>query len=160
MLERFVEFTYLVFDIQRRWNKIASDGMFGGYGLKGFYLVYLISVYRSADGITAAELASLCGRDKADVSRAVADLQAKGLIEKTEQYRAKLRLTDYGKKITAEIVEKTAAAESAAGEGISDGERQALYSALAKIRDNLRELERTGIQLPEKSGSDMEGEAL
>ena len=46
------------------------------FDLKGTYAVYLSAMYRNPEGITAAKLAELCCRDKADVSRAVAALEA------------------------------------------------------------------------------------
>ena len=148
MLERFERFTLTICEIQRIWNKIASDEM-DAYGLKGSYLVYLIAMRRRPEGLTAAQLGSLCSKDKADVSRAVTVMESKGLIKKESGsgnlYRAKLLLTDQGSLVTESIVKKAEIAENIAGDGLYDGEREIMYSALAKIAANLRELSKTGI---------------
>ncbi len=149
MLERFEEFTFSIYEIQRCWTKLASEGM-EVYGLKGSCAVYLLAMRRFPGGVTAARLGSLCGRDKADVSRAVAVLQSKGLVEKTDggkkkSYRAGIVLTEQGRLLTEEIAKRAEYAESIAGAGLSDDERKIMYSALEKIRGNLKSLEKDGI---------------
>ncbi len=148
MLERFERFTLVINEIQREWNRIASEEM-DAYGLKGSYLVYLIVLHRRPEGLTAARLGSLCSRDKADVSRAVTVLESKGLIRKESGsgnlYRANLVLTEQGRLVTDSIVKKAERAENMVGEGLSESEREAMYSALAKISENIRELSKTGI---------------
>lgn len=158
MLERFEKFTYTIYNIQRCWNKIASEGM-EFYGLKGSYAVYLIAMYRRPEGITATELGALCGRDKADVSRAVAILESKNILKKEagagNLYRAKLVLTEYGAAITESIVKKAAIAENIAGTGLSEEQRVTLYNALVTIDGNMRELCKTGIpQTAEEKSKD------
>lgn len=159
MLERFEEFTYTIYEIQRCWNRIASEGM-EFYGLKGSYAVYLIAMYRRPEGITATELGALCSRDKADVSRAVAVLESKNILRKEagsgNLYRAKLVLTEYGAAITESIVKKAVIAEEIAGAGLSEEQRTALYNSLVTISQNLKELCKTGIPQPveDKAGAE------
>ena len=159
MLERFEEFTYTIYDIQRSWNRIAAEGM-EFYGLKGSYAVYLIAMYRRPEGMTATELGALCGRDKADVSRAVAVLESKDIIKKVagsgNLYRAKLMLTEYGIAITESIVKKAAIAEAIAGAGLSEDQRATLYNALVTISQNLKELCKTGIPQPAEERAESE----
>lgn len=148
MLERFEKFTFMIYELQRCWNRIASDEMVF-YGLKGSYASYLIAMYRRPEGVTASQLGYLCGRDKADVSRAVAVLESKGILKKEtgsgNLYRAKLLLTEYGLAITESVVKKAMLAENIAGAGLSDGQRSVLYGALSQISQNMRELCKTGI---------------
>ncbi len=148
MYERFEEFTFAVYEIQRRWNKIASDGM-EFYGLKGSYVVYILALNRVPEGLTAAGLGNICGRDKADVSRTLAVLESKNIIRKESGggniYRAKLYLTETGKALAEELAKKAEYAEAAVGKGLSDDDRAALYRSLEVIRNNLRELEAKGI---------------
>ena len=154
MLERFEKFSYTVYELQRCWNRIAAEEMVF-YGLKGPHAAYLIAMFRRPEGITAAQLGAICGRDKADVSRAVAVLESKGILRKEagsgNLYRAKLRLTEYGSAITESIVKKAMLAEEIAGAGLSDEQREVLYSALNKISKNMEELCRTGIPADEKA---------
>ncbi len=148
MLDRFEKFSCTIYEIQRCWNKIASDEMLF-YGLKGSYCVYLIAMRRRPEGITATQLGALCGRDKADVSRAVAVLESKGILKKEtgsgNLYRAKLTLTEYGMAITESIVKKAALAENIAGNGLDEKDREQLYNALEVINKNMQELCRTGL---------------
>lgn len=146
MLERFEEFTFAIYEIQKLWNKIASEVM-ESFGLKGSYVVYLLAISNSSEGITAAQIGSICGRDKADISRAIAALESKGLITRENQggiYRAKLSLTEQGRLLTDKIKKKAAYAENMAGQGLTDGDREALYRSLNTIRANLRELASAG----------------
>ena len=79
MLDRFENFTFVLSEITHYWNKIAAAEM-EQYSLKGPYVLYLLALYRHPAGITAARLAELCGRDKADVSRALALMEQNELI--------------------------------------------------------------------------------
>lgn len=148
MLERFDRFTHNIYEIQRCWNKLASEEM-DIYGLKGSYHIYLIVMHRFPDGVTASQLGVLCGRDKADVSRTVAVMESKGLIKKVSGsgnlYRAKLILTEQGAELTEIIVKKAQIAETISGCGIDDEQREIFYSVLERIANNIRELCKTGI---------------
>lgn len=161
MLERFEKFTNTVYEIQRCWNRIAAEEM-EFYGLKGAYAVYLIAMYRRPEGITAAQLGQLCARDKADVSRAVAVMESRGIIKKESGsgnlYRARLTLTEYGLAITSSVVKKAEAAENIAGRGLSDSERAVLYSALFRVSENMQELCRTGIPQPADEKAELPAE--
>lgn len=157
MLERFQDFTFQICQIQRLWNRIASAGM-EKYGLKGSYVVYLIALSRCPEGLTAAELGKICGRDKADVSRAVAVMVSKGLLSKNPAsgnlYRAKLELTDPGRALTEEVSSKAETAENAAVKGLTSDERDTLAKALGTIRQNLCELEKSGIITSSETAAD------
>lgn len=156
MLDRFLKFSYAIYEIQHYWNKIASEGM-GLYGLKGAYALYLITLHRYPDGITAAQLSSICGRDKADVSRAAAIMESKGLLTKLSNtsslYRARLILTPTGLEITEGILKRAEIAETMAGDGLSEEDRRTLYDSLEKITENMRRLSNEGLpeDLPAKS---------
>ena len=147
MLERFEKFTFSIYEIQRCWNKIASEGM-ERYGLKGSYAIYLIAMRRFPGGITSAELGSVCNRDKADVSRAVSVLESKGIVmrdKSDKSYRAKLFLTNRGAEMTEQIAKKAEYAEKVAGDGLSDADRINLYHSLERIMGNMVELAKQGI---------------
>ena len=78
MLERFARFSLAISEIDRCWHKLAAEEM-SKYELNSPHAVYLTTLYRYADGITAAKLGELCGKNKADVSRMIAILEKKGL---------------------------------------------------------------------------------
>lgn len=146
MVNRFERFSIAIFEISRCWHKLAAEEM-AKYGLKGPHAMYLITMDRYAGGITAAQLSELCSRDKADVSRAMSQLEEKGLIvrEGKGPYRALLKLTDEGKKAAAHVCRRAAVAVEHAGKGISDAHREIFYTALESITANLQLLCKEGL---------------
>lgn len=148
MVDRFEKFSYSIFEISRCWHKIASDELLK-YGLKGSYAVYFTTMYRFDDGITSAKLCELCGRDKADVSRAMSLLEEKGLVTRSavggNLYRAKLLLTDKGKRLAEYINRRAQLAVERGGSGLTDAQREVLYSSLELIAANLQSLSKEGL---------------
>ena len=80
MISRFERFSFVISEISRHWHHIASDEM-EKHGLKGHHALYLITMKRYPDGITATQLADICSKDKSDVSRAMSLMVKKGLAE-------------------------------------------------------------------------------
>lgn len=123
------------------------------YGLRGSYAQYLLAITRFPDGITSSKLSEICDRDKAAISRIVAEMEKKGLITRESErgnfYRAKLILTEEGKKAAGFVCDRAELAVSAAGRGLSDEDRKIFYGSLAIIEANLRRISREGI--PERA---------
>ena len=148
MIERFEKFTGAVFDITRYWHKIASEEM-EKYGLKGSYAIYLTTLYRSPEGISAMDLCRLCGKDKADVSRMVNIMAEKELVIKEGNfYRARIKLTHTGKMAAEQVSKRAALAVEIAGSGVSEEDREIFYNVLLSIASNLQNLSEDG--LPEE----------
>lgn len=153
MIDRFEKFSLAIWEISRYWNKIASDEM-AKYGLKAPFAVYFTSMARLEEGITAAKLAELCSRDKAEVSRALSLMEQKGLVRRDSahsQYRALIKLSEEGKKLSAVITEKAMVAVELGGKGLSDEQRQTFYDALELITANLSRVSRQGLETEEIS---------
>lgn len=148
MQNRFERFTHAIFEISRYWHKITAAEL-EQYGLKGTYAIYLTVLLRFPEGVTAARLCELCGRDKADVSRAMAAFEQKGLIIREAGYRSLLTLTETGRKIAAFVQDRANLAVRMASDGVSDEDRNAMYAALSKIGANLQALSQSG--LPKKA---------
>lgn len=147
MVNRFEKFTFAISEISRYWHKIAADEM-EKYGLKGPYAVYFTTLYRSDDGITAVNLSELCGRDKADVSRAVALLEEKGLIVRESdknRYRSLLKLTDEGKRIAEQINKIAKNVTEYVGRDLTSENRAVFYECLDSIINNMHILSRDGL---------------
>lgn len=147
MIDRFERFTLAIFEIARHWHKIAADEM-ARYGLKGPHALYLIMLSRHSEGVTAAKLCELCGKDKADVSRAVTAMESKGLIARDanqSKYRAALRLTAAGKTAAEFLSNLASKAVESGGSGLSEEIRNNLYEALTYIASNLRDLSKEGL---------------
>lgn len=147
MLNRFQHFTLNIFRISRYWNVIANEVM-KKYDLKGVYALYLIILYHNSEGITAAKIADLSCRDKAEISRAVSAFEEQGLIaeKNSSNYRAPLRLSQKGMKIAGAIESKVFQAVTQASGEISDKDRQNMYECLDIIADNLKKLSDTGLE--------------
>ena len=145
MIGRFEKFSLAISEINRYWHKIASDEM-EKYGLKGPYAIYLVVMHRYPQGISAARLCEICDRNKADVSRAISDMEKKGLVRKEgANYRAMLILTDDGQQAAEHVVKRASKAVVEGGKGISEERRLIFYETLDQIAANLREITKDGL---------------
>jgi len=146
MVERFERFSYIISEISKYWHKIAADEM-EKYGLKGTHAVYLVTMYQYENGIHAARLCELCGKDKSDVSRMMSIMEKKGLVTRSSgaAYRALLKLTDEGRAAAEHVRDRAKLAVDLTGGGITDEHRRILYETLEVIADNLRELSESGL---------------
>lgn len=148
MVDRFERFTYAIVEINRYWHKIAADEM-SKYGLKGPFAHYLITLYRYPDGVTSVQLGELCDKNKADVSRALAILEEKGLAVRETQnnsyYRAKIKLTAKGRAAAEQVQQIAERAVGIGGKGLTDEHRQIFYEALERIAANLRQVTLNGL---------------
>ena len=59
MIDRFERFSVMISEISRYWHKITTTEM-EKYGLKGAHSIYLTTMARFPEGITAAQLCELC----------------------------------------------------------------------------------------------------
>lgn len=141
MIGRFEVFTLALSELTSSWNKIAAEEM-KVYGLKGSCVIYLIALYKIAEGLTAANLCEMCNRDKAEVSRAIKSLEEKGFVVRKNTtasgYRANIALTEEGRKITTELREKIKLVVEEGGRGLTENEREIFYDVLTRISCNLK----------------------
>ena len=146
MIESFEKFSFNIFSIYHYLHKIMSDEM-KHYGLKGPYAIYLIAMNRNESGITSARLAEICGRNKADVSRAIADFERNKLVKRdgNTPYNAKIFLTDLGKNIATALAKKAMNAVSLVGGNLTEEHREVLYASLESIADKMAVLSEKGI---------------
>lgn len=148
MIERFEKFTLSIFEISRCWHKLAEEEL-SPYGLKGPYATYLTVMYRYEDGITGPELCELCGKDKSDLSRAVAVLQEKGLVVKEvvnkSLYRGLFKLTERGRAVAEQLCKRASLAVELAGGDLSEETRETFYRVLTSITANLKALSKEGL---------------
>lgn len=145
MIARFEKFSYAISELSRCWHKIAAEEM-KEYDLKGPYAVYFTTLFRSG-GLTASKLSELCGRDKADVSRAISILEKKKLVSKDPGYRATIRLTKNGEALAESINQKVMAAVSYAGKDLSESDRNTFYTCLDSLVQNLQALSLNGLEV-------------
>ena len=138
MIQRFQNFltgiTVCYKYIQRIKNAEMTE-----FGLKGTHVACIFYLNHNPEGLTSAQLCALCAEDKASISRTVAYLRQRGFIEagNTKTYRTPLRLTSQGRQVAAQMDPVIEEWVGIGGVGLSDDQREAFYSTLALIADNL-----------------------
>ena len=110
------------------------------FGLKGTHVACIFYLNHNPEGLTSAQLCSLCAEDKASISRTVAYLRQRGFIELggDKAYRTPLRLTPEGHRVALQMEPIIEEWVGIGGIGLSDDQREAFYNTLALIADNLR----------------------
>ncbi len=156
MVERFEHFSLSIFNISRYWNKLTTEEM-KKYGLRGSYALYLVIMASHEGKLTAANLSELVERDKADISRAIAAMEEKGLLRRVgDSYRACLELTAEGMEVAKSLNERATIAIDLASQGVSDEHREIMYHSLDQITENLRAMSKSGLpeskQMPPVKG--------
>ena len=146
MQARFERFSGIISGVSYALHKIAAKEL-EKYGLKGPYAVYLLTVYRHPDGITATQISELCNRDKSDVSRAMTAMEKQGLIKKSNKaiYRAEITLTELGLEAARRVSELSASALKKIDSELSSEEINDMYKALGAIYGCLTEMIEGGI---------------
>ena len=149
MIRRFVEFSGAIACIHRQIQKIERAEM-ARYGLKGPHVQCMLALERNPEGVTAAQLCEICDKDKAAISRTVAELVEAGLVVRcgtgSKRYRVQLKLTEQGSCIAREVMHLTAKAVERAGIGLSDADRMMIYRVIALIANNIQQLSADGIR--------------
>ena len=148
MIDRFKRFSYLVTETNRCMRKLENDVM-SKVELKGYYAVYLLALYRNPKGLSAVRLAEICGRNKADVSRSIADLLEKDLIKKsknTRGYRTPIILTEKGIEYALMLESSVELAIKKVSSGIPSGIISEFYDTFEIICSNLRMLSDNGLE--------------
>lgn len=148
MIDRFEQFVSYISAIHRDIQKIEREEMVK-YGLKGAYAQYLVAMHRYPEGLTAAELCEVCGKDKAAVSRALSEMESKGLIVKQcahdNQYKAQLFLSESGKDAAEYVRRKAVTAVQIAGQDLTEETRTLLYRALRSVAVQVQKLSVEGL---------------
>ncbi len=148
MIERFERFSFAISEISRYWHKLCADEM-KKHGLKGTHSVYLLTLLKYPEGLTAPRLCELCSKDKSDVSRMMSILEEKGFVKKESiyqnLYKGTFNLTQKGTDAANHVRSRAALAVELAGKDMSDEERSVFYSAFESIAVNLKALSKQGI---------------
>ena len=110
------------------------------FGLKGTHVACIFYLSHNPEGLTSAQLCSLCAEDKASISRTVAYLRQRGYLEHggAKAYRTPLRLTQEGRQVARQMEPIIEEWVGIGGIGLTDEQRDAFYATLALIADNLR----------------------
>lgn len=149
MLDRFEQFSSVMFGINRYIQKLEHDVMVK-FGYKGSYAQYLIVLNAHPDGLIASRICELCDKDKAAVSRIIGEMQENGLVVRecaeNRVYRGVVCLTERGKEIAGYVCQKAMDAVAAIGkDAMNDEERVVFYHILERISATLHTFTKNGI---------------
>lgn len=148
MIGRFEQFCTAISSIQHSIAKIERVEM-EKYGLKGPHAQALLVMERSPEGITASELCETCEKDKAAISRTLAELEAAGMITRMDpngkRYRSRLYLTDKGKAVARQVDDLVHQAVSLVSNGYDVETREIFVNVLNLIAANLQDLCKNGL---------------
>lgn len=138
MIQRFQDFVTGITVCYKYIQRIKNAEM-TEFGLKGIHVSCLFHLHSNPDGLTSAQLCTLCCEDKATISRIVSDLRKQGYIEQGEgkNYRAPLYLTAAGAQIAEKMIPLIESWVSVGGEGLTEQQREAFYNSLSMIAGNL-----------------------
>ena len=149
MLSRFEQFCTAISVIHHAIQKIERVEM-SKYGLKGPHAQCLLVISQYSDGVTAAKLCEICEKDKAAISRTVAELEAADMIIRQDpegkRYRCLLKLTEKGVQVAENVGRLVHAAVSKASEGYDEHNREIFIHVLNLIARNLQDICREGLE--------------
>lgn len=128
MVDRFAQFTGAILALHRCINKIKELET-AELGLRGNHVMCLYYLGQYEEGLTAAQLTTLCREDKAAISRTLNQLSEQGLVCRTPA----------GKALTEQINRKVEAVLACSSRGISDQQRADLYLCFQVILNNLEQ---------------------
>lgn len=149
MISKYEHFSVSVSCIHQDIQKIERTEM-EKFGLKGPHAQTLLALSRYPEGITSVALCEVCEKDKAAISRSVAELEEKGMVLRNQvngsAYRAKLTLTEKGIAAADAVSKRAQQAVEQAGAGLGDEQRTVFYQVLALVAGNLHTICKDGLK--------------
>ena len=142
MEDRFETFAGAINQINRNLQRLKRLEM-QELGLQAGHTMCIFCLRKHPEGLTGSQLAALCEEDKAAISRALAELEAMGLVscpdsEGKKRYRAKLQLTEAGRHRAEIVNQKVEGLLDRVGGFLTEDERQAFYRALTAVAEGLQ----------------------
>ena len=139
MQDRFVMFTTLIGNISRSIFRMKSELM-SEFDLKSSHVSCLYYLHHGM-AKSSAELCRVCDEDKANISRAVKELEERGMIVRQRDSRGRrsgrLAITDDGREIAIFITEQIENILAVLDDAATDEERRIMYKALSGISTRL-----------------------
>ncbi len=143
---RFHQFVRLIEHVHKSVNKIKLS-IAPTLGVKSVHIFWLYELLEHPEGLTATALANRSGIDRSLISREVDELCQGDYVEvlggggvKRKNYNSRIRLTERGRTLALTITQYAMAAQTAADDGISEGELQSFYRTLNKLAGNLTQM--------------------
>jgi len=149
VVSRFEQLSSAISRIYHYIQKIERVEM-EKFGLKGPHVQCMLAMNRNPEGLTASQLCTMCEKDKAAVSRTIAELEKEGMVERAgdsgNRYRVLLKLTEKGADVARWVDERVRLAVEKAGVGLRDDQRGVFYQVLALIAENLQAICNDGLK--------------
>ena len=142
--DRFDEFYYRATCALKSIQKLKNKAMLP-FGLASAHTMCLRHLSSAPDGLTRTRLVHLCDIDKAQVSRIINELCARGYVIETEDesinYKKRLKLTPMGKDIAEEINALVLKVNSYVSKDFTEEEIDVFYRVFDVICERLKESE-------------------
>ena len=142
--DRFNKFCSLLGGATKSINKLKSKYMMH-YGLTSAHTMCIRYLDVSPEGLNRMELAEMCDIDKAQISRTVNELCAKGYLTESENetnnYRKRLKLTPMGKDTADEINKAVNEIHAFVSDDLSAEQLETFYSTFDVICARLKKAE-------------------
>ena len=142
--DRFDDFYYHASCALKSIQKLKSKAMIP-IGLASAHTMCLRHLYAAPQGLTRTRLVYLCDIDKAQVSRIINELCARGYVIETEDesinYKKRLKLTPMGNEIAEEINALVLKINSYVSRDFTDEEIDVFYRVFDVICERLKESE-------------------
>lgn len=142
--DRFNRFCSLLCGATKSINKLKSKYM-THYGLTSAHTMCIRYLDVSPEGLNRMELAEMCDIDKAQISRTVNELCAKGYLTESENetnnYRKRLKLTPMGKDTADEINQAVNEIHAFVSDDLSAEQLETFYSTFDVICARLKKAE-------------------
>lgn len=142
--ERFREFSGLVSRAEKALQRVKTENV-KDYGLRGVHVSCLLALHERPEGLTATEVASVCGVDRAQISRVTAELRGLDLVCEASpgprrRYRGALELTEEGRAAAAEMAGIVDGKAPARQRGYPPEELTVFYRVFGAIVERLEKL--------------------
>ena len=142
--DRFDNFYYHASCALKSIQKLKTKAMIP-IGLTSAHTMCLRHLYAAPEGLTRTRLVHLCDIDKAQVSRIINELSARGYVIETEDesinYKKRLKLTPMGKDIAEDINELVLKINSYVSKDFTEEEIVNFYNVFDVICERLKESE-------------------
>ncbi len=142
--DKFRQFSGLVARADKALLRAKAENV-RAFGLRGVHVSCLLELLDSPEGLTAGELSSRCGVDRAQVSRVAAELTGLGLISSPDpgarrRYRGRLRLTTEGRSAAAAMLGIVDEKLERVAAGLSEEELDTFYRVFGTIVERLERI--------------------
>lgn len=141
MEKDYIRFARLISGLGKEIGKIETRAI-QEFGLKKIHAICLYNIFaEEGKFVSATDICKQSHEDKAAVSRAIGELEKRGLIVQAfdrNNYRARLGLTEEGKAVAEKLCQIFFCAAQTAGDSLSETEKAQLLDALEKISDGLK----------------------